>query len=213
MQSAPEPELEHVITSQRSYFPSCVLKGGVDLCVDPGRVVLNLPNGDFMQRNAFSIDSHDSALQLGSTGRGLDPPSCGAPGMFTATCTTEQPALPSDASDTHAINPPLACPAPCSEDESDEDLLLPPLISPEECQQLSDGEPYDFRQGLLHEGLQDDDDTDSDEEPEGSFLSGPSVLRSFPWPPAPSTRPSEGTNTSTAHASGNVKRSGSIAKM
>ena len=44
--------------------------------------------------------------------------------------------------------------------------MLPPLISPEECQQLSDDEPYDLRQGVLHEGMQDDDDTDTDEEPE-----------------------------------------------
>ena len=98
LQSAPEPGLEHFVSfalpaqaataqncnkpcsalsgpavSQRSSIPSCVLNRVVDLCVHPGRVVQNLPNGDFMQRNSIATDSHDSALLLGSTGRCLDP--------------------------------------------------------------------------------------------------------------------------------------------
>ena len=60
--------------------------------------------------------------------------------------------------------------------------------------------------------MQDDDDTDTDEEPEDSFLSGPAVLRSFPWPPAPSTLPCESTHPSKVRASGSVERSGSVAK-
>ena len=77
---------------------------------------------------------------------------------------------------------------------------------------MSDDEPYDLRQGLLQEGMQDDDDTDTDEEPEASFFSGPAVFRTFPWAPAPSTRPSESTHPSCARASGSVELSGSVAK-
>ena len=100
-----------------------------------------------------------------------------------------------------------------SEDDSEDDLLLPSLITPEECLLQSEDETYDLRQSLLHGSMLDENDTDTDDEPDAAFLSGPSVRRNFPWPPEPSRPPSASTPPSHARPSDDSgERSGSVAR-
>ena len=55
-------------------------------------------------------------------------------------------------------------PATRREVDSEDDLLMPPLISPFECLLQSDDEPFDLRQALMHDGIKDQFDSDTDEE-------------------------------------------------
>ena len=43
---------------------------------------------------------------------------------------------------------------------------MPPLISPLECLLQSDDEPFDLRQALMHDGIKDEYDSDTDAEQE-----------------------------------------------
>ena len=41
---------------------------------------------------------------------------------------------------------------------------MPPVISPLECLLQSDDKPFDLRQALMHDGIKDELDSDTDEE-------------------------------------------------
>ena len=86
----------------------------------------------------------------------------------------------------------------------------PPHISPLECLLQSDDEPFDLRQALLHDGIKDEYDSDTDEEQGDTLPSGPSVFRSFPWPPAPPHSPSDCGSSRHARPPDSGECSGSV---
>ena len=102
-------------------------------------------------------------------------------------------------------------PATRRDGDSDDDLALPPLISPLELLLQSDEEPFDLRQALMHDGIKDEYDSDTDEEQGSSPPSGPSVLRAFPWPPAPTQTPSDHSLEHHARSPDRWEHSGGVA--